>query len=193
LNGVKLIKRVYILIGAGMIACTAAIQHFMGRKLWGVNNEPGIWSGDTESAHNSQLMADPYSFSHVNHGLLFYGIFWLVSRKVNLPLPMRVLLAIFIEAAWEISENTNAVIERYRAQTISLHYYGDSIVNSMCDIISMLLGFLIATRLPWWGSIVMFFAIELVMGWWIRDGFLINVIMLLYPLEAIKAWQSAGQ
>jgi hypothetical protein len=185
---IKLTKRGFYILCAAIIAGAGLIEWSMGRKFLGVGGRFGIWSGNIQSAHNSQYMADPYSFSHVNHGLLFYGIFWMFVRW--LPWRTRVLMALLIEAAWEISENTDAVIERYRHATISLHYYGDSILNSMCDIVCMLIGFLIAKRLPWKISVALFIAIEVIMGVLIRDGLILNIIMLIHPIDAIREWQS---
>ena len=177
----------YIFTGAALMTLAAATEKLMGRKLWGVGGQPGFWSGDIDGPHNSQYMLDPYSFSHINHGLLFYGLLHVIGRK--LPLRVRALLALVIEAAWEMAENSDAIIDRYRAQTVSQHYYGDSIVNSMCDILCMLIGFLLASRLPVWASIALFIVIEAAMAATLRDSLLLNILMLTYPLESVRQWQ----
>jgi hypothetical protein len=126
-------------VGAYIMATAASAELAMGRKLWGVSGQPGIWSGDINSEHNSQFFADPYSFSHITHGILFYGLLRLIGR--DLPVRMRALVVLMFDAGWEVLENTDMVINRYRAATISLHYYGDSIVNSMSDIGFCMMGF----------------------------------------------------
>jgi hypothetical protein len=162
----------------------------MGRGIWGVSGQPGIWSGDVNSSHNSQYLTDPYSFSHLTHGILFYGLIWLIARKI--PRPARALIALAVESAWEVFENTNMVIERYRAATISLHYYGDSVMNSMCDILTCMVGFALAAILPTRVTIVAVFVLEIGLALWIRDGLLLNIVMLIHPFGAIRAWQSAN-
>lgn len=105
----------YVGAGATILGLTAAIERAMGRGIWGVSGEPGIWSGDVNSSHNSQYLTDPYSFSHLTHGILFYGLTWMIARKM--PRAARALIALAMESAWEVFENTNMVIERYRAAT----------------------------------------------------------------------------
>jgi hypothetical protein len=177
-------------IGVGIMAFAASAELFNGRKIWGVSGEPGIWAGDVNSSHNSQYMTDPYSFSHITHGMLFYAMTWLFAR--NLPVRVRALIALAVEATWEIVENTDTVIQRYRAATISLHYYGDSIMNSMCDILSCMIGFGLAYLLPPRVSIIAVVVLELTLALWIRDGLFLNIIMLIHPIPAIRAWQSGG-
>ena len=160
----------------------------MGRKLWGVSGEPGIWSGDIWSSHNSQYMTDPYTFSHLTHGVLWYGLLSLIAKR--LPVRMRFILAVGLEAAWEVFENTDMVIERYRAATISLNYYGDSVMNSMCDILACMVGFGLAYLLPPRVSIIFVIALEVFLALWIRDGLFLNIIMLIHPIGAIRTWQA---
>jgi hypothetical protein len=180
----------YVGAGATILSLTAAIELAMGRGIWGVSGQPGIWSGDVNSSHNSQYLTDPYSFSHLTHGILFYGLIWLIARKI--PRPARALIALAVESAWEVFENTNMVIERYRAATISLHYYGDSVMNSMCDILTCMVGFALAAILPTRVTIVAVFVLEIGLALWIRDGLLLNIVMLIHPFGAIRAWQSAN-
>src|SRR2546430_17323370 len=168
-----------IAMGSGSFIVAAVAELAMGRRLWGINAQPGVWSGDVNSAHNSQLLADPYTFSHITHGLLLYGLTWLVAPR--LPMRVRAVMAIAAEAAWEIVENTDFVIQRYRAATISLHYYGDSVMNSMCDILACAAGILLASMLPARMMVVGVIVLEVTLALWIRDSFFLNVLMLLYP------------
>ena len=149
-----------------------------------------VWHGTVFSSENSQHISDWYTPSHVIHGFAFYGLLWLVGRRW--PLGLRLVLAIAIEAGWEIFENTDMVINRYREVTISLDYYGDSVLNSVCDILAMVGGFLLASRLPLWAIVLAIVGLEVFVGWAIRDNLTLNIIMLVYPLDAIKAWQAGG-
>ena len=175
---------------AAIIAAAAGAEHLLGRKLWGINGEPGVWSGNVQSRHNSQFLFDPYTFSHITHGMLWYGLMWLAARR--LPARLRILIAIAIESAWEVIENTDMVIRRYRAATISLHYFGDSIVNSMGDIAACIAGLMLAWLLPARLSILFVVLLELILALWIRDNIALNVLMLIHPIRAIERWQMAA-
>jgi hypothetical protein len=175
--------------GAAMLATAALAERALGRKLWGISGQPGVWSGDIQSQHNSQYLFDPYTFSHITHGMLWYGMLWLVAR--GLPPRLRIVIAIAIESAWEIIENTDTVIRRYRAATISLHYFGDSIMNSMCDILACIAGLMIASILPARLSMLLVVILELALALWIRDNLALNVLMLIHPIRAIQNWQNA--
>jgi hypothetical protein len=176
-------------VGAALVGLAAAAEFAMGRKLWGVSGEPGIWSGDVSSSHNSQYMTDPYTFSHVTHGVLLYGMLSLAAKK--LPVRARLVLAMALECAWEVFENTDLVIQRYRTATISLHYYGDSVINSMCDIMAAVAGFILAAILPMRMTLVGVIVLEIALALWIRDSLLLNVLMLVRPIQAIRTWQLA--
>jgi hypothetical protein len=172
-----------------MMALAAGVEMMNGRRIWGIKGEAGFWSGDINSEHNSQFFADPYSFSHITHGILLYAFAWMIAR--NLPLRIRALIVLALECGWEVIENTDMVINRYRAATISLNYFGDSIVNSMSDILFCMLGFTIASMLPARMSLLLVVMLEIGLALWIRDDVALNVIMLIHPFAAIRAWQSA--
>ena len=156
-------------------------------RLWGCAcGELRVW-GNAWSSHNSQHLVDPYSFTHVLHGLIFYGL--LATFLPRQSLYPRLGLAAAIEAVWEIVENTEFVIQRYRTATMSFDYQGDTVVNSLGDILCCIAGFALARRLGFWGSLALFLAIELVLIILIKDSLLLNIVMLLYPLDAVKAWQ----
>lgn len=146
-----------------------------------------IWAGKVCSSDNSQHFLDPYSFTHVLHGfLLFWIIAWLMPRVRPI---LQLTLAIAVEASWEVFENTNFIIERYRAETAALGYNGDTVVNSFGDIICCVVGFIIARRLGLRRSLVVFGALELVLIIWIRDSLLLEILMLVFPIDAVRAWQ----
>lgn len=146
--------------------------------------EPGV-----NTAGNSQHLSDWYTPSHIIHGFLFYGLALLVMR--HKPMGARLAFAAIIEIAWEILENSPIIIDRYRSATMAIGYEGDSILNSAMDTVFMALGFLFAARAPVWLTIVIAIAFELITGWIIRDNLTLNVLMLVWPVEAIKAWQGA--
>lgn len=161
-----------------------------GRLWWCSCDYILLWSGDAWSSDNSQHLLDPYSFTHVLHGFAFYGLLALVVPR--LPAVWRLTLAVSIEALWEVVENSEFVIQRYREGTAALGYYGDTVVNSLSDIVLCGLGFALARRLGFRLTVALFVATEVVLGLWIRDGLILNIVMLIYPIDAIKEWQAAG-
>ncbi len=178
----------YLVIGLGLIAATAFTLFMMGQVPICKCGYVKLWHSEPISAENSQHIADWYSLSHIIHSFGFYALLaWIAKSQ---PVGLRLVIAIVIEAAWEIFENTDFVINRYREVTISLDYFGDSVLNSVSDIGFMVLGFFLAGRLPVWVSLVLVIALELIALIAIRDNLALNIIMLLYPLEAIKTWQA---
>lgn len=171
-----------------LLMALAAIAEFsMGRKPWGVGGSPGLWSGNIWSEHNSQLLLDPYTLTHITHGVLFYAILTLAFK--GSPPGVRLIAAVALESGWEVLENTDTVIERYREETISLNYYGDSIVNSIADILACMFGFALASKLPKRAIIIGTIAAEVILALWIRDNLTLNIVMLLHPSRAIRMWQ----
>jgi len=180
-----------VVASIAVLATTAAIETWMGRSLLGPDHAFGWWDGNIWSAENSQRVADAYSFSHFVHGILFFALLWLVARK--LPMRQRFLIAWLLEAGWEVLENSPLIIDRYREATIALGYVGDSVLNSCSDIVMMALGFLFASRMRVLASVAAVLVLEIFCLLWVRDNLTLNVIMLIHPVEAIKAWQSAGR
>lgn len=171
------------------LTLTAAILKWLGRVFWCQCGSWSPWAWDIWSSHNSQHLIDPYFFSHVLHGLIFYAVLSFVWKASAVAERFRV--AILMEAAWEVLENSPIIIDRYRAVTISLDYYGDSIANSMFDILACAAGFLIAATLKPVHSLAVFAVTELLMIAAIRDSLILNVVMLAWPLDIIRQWQMA--
>jgi hypothetical protein len=162
----------------------------MGRLLFGPDEKPGFWEGNIFSSECSQRFLDPYSYSHIGHGILFFFVLWIIAKPLTLD--VRYLIALLLEATWELLENSPFIINRYREATISLGYCGDSIFNSLSDILMMSLGFFLAWRIPPWLCVALFLGMEAGGALRYHDNLTLNVIMLIHPIEAIKAWQMSS-
>ena len=176
------------------IAATAAVMVLVVRlegRVWFCECRTLLfWIADAYSEHTSQHLLDPYSLTHLQHGLIFYWLLvWLAPRA---SWRTRLVAATAIEALWEIVENSAFVINRYREATAALGYTGDSVINSLGDLLSCVVGFAVAGKIGWRWTLALFVGIEAGLVLWIRDSLLLNVLMLFYPVEAIKNWQTNG-
>lgn len=176
------------ILAIAILFFAGAIELAMGRHPICTCGSVDLWVGARDSPKTSQMLADWYSLSHIVHGLLFYGVLWLILRRW--PVEWRFVTAVLIEAAWEVTENTPFVIDRYRATTAALGYNGDSVLNSMSDIAMMTVGFLAARKLPVWASVALLLALEIIPLFAIRDNLTLNVWALLAPDPAVQAWQA---
>jgi hypothetical protein len=177
----------YFAAAVVVTAAAALVEFWMGRTWMCRCGYVKLWHGVVYSSENSQHLTDWYTFSHVLHGIGFYFLLWLAARRIDWR--ARLVMAVALEATWEVAENTPMIIDRYRAATIALDYYGDSIVNSVADIVAMALGFWIALKARLWVSVTTFATVELALAAAIRDNLTLNIVMLIYPLEFIKRWQ----
>lgn len=166
----------------------ALVLWAQGRIWWCKSGDWAVYINQAwNSSHTSQHLLDPYSFTHVLHGVLFFWLTGLLFSRLGRG--WKFLVAVIVEAAWEVLENSSYIIEKYRENTASLDYFGDSIMNSIGDLMACSAGFWIAARLGIWRSLAFFVLVEILLLIWIRDSFLLNVLMLIYPLESIKNWQ----
>jgi hypothetical protein len=168
-----------------MAVAFAALLYLQGRPLW-CKYGLGLWTGAWDRC-TSQHFLDPYTLSHVLHGIIFYGLLWPLASKLSLR--QRNITALGLEIAWELLENSAWVIERYRQQTAALDYFGDSVLNSVGDVLASVIGFCFASRFSWKVSVAVFIVFELGMLLMARDNLTLNVLMLFFPIEAIKQWQ----
>lgn len=183
-------KTNYLPLGLALAAgaVMVALLYFMGRLWWCKLGDYAIYVNEAwNSSHTSQHFLDPYTFTHILHGVLFFWLTGLIFSKLSDA--WKFFIAVFAEAAWEVLENTNYTIEKYRENTASLDYFGDSILNSVGDLAACAFGFWIALKLGWWKSLIFFLLVEIFLLLWIRDGLLLNILMLIYPLDAVKNWQ----
>jgi hypothetical protein len=178
------------LIGVVVIGAVIVLSGMaMGRVWWCAGGDLYPWAWDIWSRHCSQHLIDPYTISHMQHGIGLYLLLVAFAGR-RLPRTGIVWSVALVEAAWEIVENTNWMIQRYRTTTISLDYFGDSILNSLGDYVACMVGVLIAERLPWRLALTLFFVLELVSLCWIRDSLLLNILMLISPIDAVRQWQA---
>jgi hypothetical protein len=176
-------------LGAALavLLAAAALLWLMGRPPLHESGEIELWGSGSKQ---SQMLVDWYSASHLVHGFLFYGLLHLVARRMKWE--QRLAIATLVEAAWEIVENSPVIIDRYREATIAMGYTGDTILNSVSDIVMMAIGFLVARRVPVWASVMIVLVLELVPLAIIRDNLTLNVWMLVAPTEAIRGWQAGA-
>lgn len=176
-----------VMIIAAVICLAVFLERIMGRNPTYQHGPVRVWSGDIRSDQNSQQIFDPYTLTHVIHGAAFYGLTRLILRSA--PFGLCATIVMTLEATWEVYENTDQVINRYRAETISLGYYGDSVINSLADMLACAAGLLLAWRLPRMVTLAWIVTVELILAFWIRDNLTLNIIMLIHPIDAIRAWQ----
>ena len=179
-----------VAIAVAVVALSAWLLVAMGRPLTYRHGPVRLWSSDVQSDQNSQQLADPYTFTHVTHGVVLFWLVGLVGR--SLPAGTRAVLALALECAWEVLENTDLVIQRYRAATVSLGYYGDSVLNSIGDVSAAAIGCALAAWLPVWPLVAGIVILEATLALWIRDNLTLNILMLLRPIDAIRRWQMGG-
>ena len=178
----------YLLISLLVIAIAAVVLLVMGRIPFCKCGVIAFWSSDVTSNQQSQQFTDPYTFTHVIHGVLFYFFLRLIFGS-RLTIGQRLVLAVALESGWEILENTEFIINRYRSATLSYDYYGDSVFNYVGDIISMAIGYLVAWKLPWKITVIGAILMDMALLLTIHDSLAVNIIMLIHPIEAIKNWQ----
>ena len=181
--------RFWLIAVAAVFVVQIVALYFMGRVPFCECGFTRLFDSAVNSAENSQHLSDWYSPSHIIHGFLFYLVGFVTLWKQ--PLLPKLLLAMVIEVGWELIENSPLIIERYRTATMAVTYQGDSILNSAMDTVFMVAGFLFVARAPVWATVVIALLLEVLVGWIIRDNLTLNVVMLLWPIEAVKAWQSA--
>lgn len=178
----------YLLAGLALVAIQAAALLAMGRPAISTSGTVKLWVGDVASPENSQQLTDWYTFTHLIHGILFYALLWVALPAT--PFGLRLVLAIAVEAMWEIAENSPRVIGAYRQQALAQGYVGDSVLNSLSDTLAAVVGFALAALLPVAATIVLALALEGFVGWMIRDNLTLNVIQLLHRSPAISRWQT---
>ena len=182
----------YVLAAAAIALLAGGVELAMGRVPISRSGRVTLWGGGVNSPENSQQVLDWYSPSHVIHGIAFYALARLLTRRWGWSIGACLVLVVGVEAAWEVFENTPFTIERYRKATVALNYYGDTVLNSMCDISCCVGGFFAAAYLRAWASVALVFAMEAFVGWMIRDNLTLNIVMFIHPFEFIRRWQDGA-
>lgn len=177
-----------LILSSAVTVAMVVFLYFQGRIWWCKFGDYAPYINDAWSRHTSQHLFDPYTFTHILHGIIFFWIASIIFSKLSNA--WRFFISIFTEAAWESLENTNFIIDKYRENTASLDYFGDSILNSVGDVIACALGFWIALKLGWWRSFILFVLTEIVLIIWIHDSLIINIILLIYPVDSLREWQT---
>jgi uncharacterized protein DUF2585 len=181
-------REIYLALAiVAVLGATVFVLRWQGRLWWCAIGDWSPWAGDIGNRHTSQHLFDPYTFTHVLHGFILCGLLALVVPR--LATVWRFVIAAAVEALWEVFENTSYVINRYREATAAIGYQGDSVLNSLGDILACAAGFALAMKLGFRRTVALFFLTELVLLVWIRDSLLLNIILLIHPIEAIKTWQ----
>jgi hypothetical protein len=173
-----------MLLTAGMLA-------WMGHVVICKCGYLKLWHASRTDSETSQHLTDWYTYSHILHGIILYWLIGLLAQG-RLSVAARLVIATSFEAAWEVFENTPFIINRYRSVTIARDYFGDSIVNSLADITAMILGFLLAARLPAWVTVALLVGVEVILLVLIRDNLILNIIMLIHPMDWLRMWQAGG-
>lgn len=191
-NVLEIFKKYWlvVLFSFFILVFVGFLEYSTGRSVFGPDGKFGLWESSIYSSENSQRVADAYTFSHIIHGMLFYGLLWVFARKV--PARYRFVMALGLEAGWELLENSPIIIDRYRSVTVSLGYVGDSVLNSLSDIVFAGTGFIISRFSKFWVSVLFIVMMEVGCLFWVRDNLTLNIVMLLYPIKSIQVWQSAG-
>lgn len=176
-----------IVASAVVVLAMIALLRVQGRSFLCSCGRFAVWVGDWCSSQTSQQLLDPYSLTHLLHGFVFFWLIALLFRRLSRG--WQFWLALLLESAWEVFENTSFVINKYRTETAALGYEGDTIVNSLGDLTCALVGFVVARRLGVWRAVILFVLVEVVLSLWIHDSLLLQILMLVHPIEAIKTWQ----
>jgi hypothetical protein len=179
-----------VAVSLAIVAVQAAVVLAMGHPVICTCGYVSLWHGNIADAGNSQHLTDWYTFSHLIHGMIFYGVLSIVARRLSVG--QRLAIAVAIEAAWEIVENTPFLMERYRQSALAEGYFGDSVLNSISDTVAMAAGFTVARFLPWWATVALAIGFELFTAYAIRDNLTLNIIQLLSPNAALSRWQTGG-
>lgn len=181
-------NRLPLILSFAAVILMAALMRWQGRLWWCRLGDYAIYINEAwKSSHTSQHFLDPYTFTHILHGIMFFWLARLIFSKLSTA--WQFFIAMSVEAAWEVLENTNYIIDKYRENTASLDYFGDSVFNAIGDALACAAGIWIAVKLGWWKSLAFFLLVEIILLLWIRDGLLLNILMLIYPLDSVKNWQ----